>query len=293
MVDKSSTCLRLHRTTELDSDSDQDRVEAFPKSESHQTVFPFPKAFQSVFSQEWLSHSKGSGSRVADRLYTLPEKQMSLIRVPMVDAPVASLSSSSIPVDGDIWPKNPTDHKMEQHLKRNFEVSSFSFCAAPANSVMSQAAFIWVQEAARNKKLPKVVESTFKKIALASVFAADASLDSMRFSARAMSSNVSTRRVLWLRSWMGESGSHSKLVNLPFKGGKLFSKALDLILVEAKDKCKVLPPGKKDIPKSKQSSFRPFKPCFRDSSGSQFKSCWTNARVLPRPRVPNNNNRSQ
>lgn len=60
----------------------------------------------------------------------------------------------------------------------------------------------------------------------------------LRYTARAMSSLVATRRALWLRSWNGEAGSHSKLVNLPFEGGKLFGKTLDPNLVEAKDKCK-------------------------------------------------------
>lgn len=103
---QSSSCLNLHRTNELDSDSEQDRAEAFPKSEAHHTIFPFPKAFHSIFTQEWKSHSKGVGSKVVDRLYILPDKQKSLLKVPEVDAPVASLSSSSVPVDGDMQPKN-------------------------------------------------------------------------------------------------------------------------------------------------------------------------------------------
>lgn len=74
-----------------------------------------------------------------------------------------------------------------------------------------------------------------------------------------MSSLVATRRALWLRSWNGEAGSHSKLVNLPFEGGKLFGKTLDPKLVEAKDKRKV---RGKDTSKPKQSSFRSFKPHF-------------------------------
>lgn len=110
----------------------------------------------------------------------------------------------------------------------------------------------------------------------------------MHLSARAMSSNMLTRWALWLRSWSGEAGYRSKLVNLPFKDGKLFSKALEPILVEANNKRKVLPLGKKEFPKTRQPSFHPFRQRFRDSSGPQFKSCWTNARVLPRAK-PNNN----
>lgn len=291
MVAKASNILNLQQTDLLDSDSDQDRAEAFPKSGTRKTVIPFPKAFRSVFTQEWHSRARGSGLKIADKFYSLPEKQMALLQTPTVDPPVASLASSCVPVDGDIWPKNPSDRRMETSLKRSFEFSSCAFRAESATSVMSRAAFIWAQEASKQKKLPKSTKSLLKRIALASAFASDASLDAMRFSARAMSSNVTTRRTLWLKSWTGEPSSHNKLINLPFEGGKLFGKALDPILVEAKDKRKILPPGKRDSQKSKTSSFRSFRTFrsrFRDTSGTQAKSRWTNASVLPSSRPSGN-----
>lgn len=165
MVDKSSLCLNLHRATYLGSDSNLDRAEAFPKNAVRQTIFPFPKAFLSIFLKEWQSHSKGLEDNVVDKLYTLPEKQISLFKVPVMDAPLASLSSSSIPVDGDVWPRDPTDQKLESSLRCNFEMSAFSFRTASANLGMSCATFIWAQEASKNKKLPKAFKCTLKKIA--------------------------------------------------------------------------------------------------------------------------------
>lgn len=78
MVDKSAACLTLHRASELDSDSDPDRSEAFPRNDSKQTVFPFPKAFGGIFSKEWCAHPKVLGVRFMDKFYSLPEKQMTM-----------------------------------------------------------------------------------------------------------------------------------------------------------------------------------------------------------------------
>lgn len=155
MVDSSASCLNLQRPSEILSDSDQDKAEAFPKADARHTIIPFPKAFNRVFNQEWQSNSKGIGSRQVTRFYSLPDKQMSLLKTPTIDAPVAALSSSSLPVDWDIWPKDSNDRRLETFLRRNFELSSYSFRAAAANSVMARAAFIWAQEATKIKKLPK------------------------------------------------------------------------------------------------------------------------------------------
>lgn len=161
---------------------------------------------------------------------------MSALKVPAVDPPVASLSSSSIPVDGDCLSRDCTNRKTEVSLKCNFELSAFTFRAASANSVMSRAAFIWAEELADMKKLPKAAK--MKKLPLAAAFTADAFLDAMHLTL--MSSNFSARRALWLHSWKGDAGAFSELINTPFEGGKLFGASLDAILVETRDKRKIL-----------------------------------------------------
>lgn len=77
-----------------------------------------------------------------------------------------------------------------------------------------------------------------------------------------MAQNMATTGAIWLRNWDGDTGSQSKLANFPFEGEKLFGSALELLLVESKDKRKVLPSAKKDPPKVKKSSFWPFKSPF-------------------------------
>lgn len=57
---------------------------------------------------------------------------------------------------------------------------------------------------------------------------------------------------MWLRHWEGDAGSASRLVGVPFKGEKLFGETLEPLLMENKDKQKVLVSNKKEPPKKNQ-----------------------------------------
>lgn len=138
-------------------------------------------------------------------------------------------------------PRITATRKWESQLKHNFKFSSFSFRAVSANSIKARATFVWAEELAKEEKeLPNRVKDTLKKISLAAAFAADSSLDMMHYYARAMAANTTTRHSIWLRSWSGNSGSQAKLIGAPFEGGKLFGSSLEPLLMEAKDKRKVL-----------------------------------------------------
>lgn len=66
----------------------------------------------------------------------------------------------------------------------------------------------------------------------ASVFSADATLDSLIFASRAMASLVVARRAIWLWVWQADICSKYIVASYPFKGEKLFGSHLDKILVE-------------------------------------------------------------
>lgn len=51
---------------------------------------------------------------------------------------------------------------------------------------------------------------------------------------------------LWLHQWEVDEGSQARLVSVPFSGSKLFGQALDPLLIESCDKCKVLPMVRKE-----------------------------------------------
>lgn len=241
------------------------RANTYPQGPTKPQVVPFPDALERVFATEWehFNHSKQNG-RLMDKLYTFPESVMTKLKVPSVDAPVVVVSSATIlPSEGESGPKDACDRQVENSLKHSFESSSQSFRVAVTSSIFSRATYIWAQElAVEDKPLSWKARCTLKKIALASAAAADCTYDTLQLSSRSMTMGVLARRHIWLHQWEVDASSASRILNLPFKGEKLFGEALKRLLVENTEKQKVLPSTKKDPPKKTQS-FHP--------SGSGFK----------------------
>lgn len=137
-------------------------------------------------------------------------------------------------------------------LKRNFKCGSQTFWVAVTRSIFSRAGYICAEElAAQDKQLSRKAKSTLKKIALALAAAADCEYDELQLSVSSMGTGVLARRHIWLCQWKGDTGS-SRILNLPFKGEKLFGEGLEP-LIENQDKQKVLPSSKKDSQKKPHS----------------------------------------
>lgn len=79
------------------------------------------------------------------------------------------------------------------------------------------------------------------QILKAGAFTADATQDAMIFTFRAMASTTVARRHIWLRAWQANVHSKHLVLVYPFQGEKLFGDRLEKILVEIKDKKKVMP----------------------------------------------------
>lgn len=92
----------------------------------------------------------------------------------------------------------------------------------------------------------KELKDEFKKIALASAFAADASLDSFQVSIWAMAFSVVARHNTWFRNWEAVLSARARVAVVPFKGYSVFGGALEHCLIEDKDKKKVFPSKKKE-----------------------------------------------
>lgn len=58
---------------------------------------------------------------------------------------------------------------------------------------------------------------------------------------RALAANVTSHWLAWLHHWQADMQSKWRVASAPFKGGNLFGEALDPVLVETRDKKKVLP----------------------------------------------------
>lgn len=109
-------------------------------------------------------------------------------------------------------------------------------------SFFNCANLIWLRQL-HDRLLPDEIhiQQDINKMVAAVEYSADASLDAAKFAAKAMASMVTSRRLLWLLPWHADLKSKWKLASAPYKGADLFGAALEPILVEGKDKWKVLP----------------------------------------------------
>lgn len=207
------------------------------------------------------------------RHYILQRAVMDKLKVPLVDAPVSALVSSSVfSRDGEDTLRSPEDRRAEGALKKVHEASSTAIRAATTVSMVSRAALQWSKDLL--EMLPHSdtrVRQTLNKIIKAWAFTADATLDTVQQCARAQSAAVAVRRQFWLKSWNVDSRSKQNLSYTPFLGTKLFGESLEPVLVEGKDKKKALPSIKKKDDKRhsrQRSSFRPFHPYYSSTNSS-------------------------
>lgn len=78
------------------------------------------------------------------------------------------------------------------------------------------------------------------KLVVAIQFSVDAKLNAARFASKAIVSPVMACCMLWLCHWQADTHHKWLLASAPFKGEHLFGDVLDTVLVESRDKRKVL-----------------------------------------------------
>lgn len=257
------------------------------KTRNKNLTIPLPESFKEIIENEWKEPSRPRRApRTISKLYSMQEDAMTMLSVPTVDQPVAALASSAIiPSEREGGPKDPCDRRVEAALKRGFETSSLALRATTANSVIARAMMAWIEELENSReKMSRTMRNSLRKISMAAAFTADSSLDTMQFIAKSLASNVAARRSVWLRRWEVDQGSQSRLAAFPFAGDKLFGQTLDPLLVENKDKKKVLPTIKKDPPKGRATFFpQRNRQSFRRREGAR-KTKWNKGRFFPKGR---------
>lgn len=87
------------------------------KGPNKPTVLPFPDSFKQVMEAEWQPPSRSRcTTRAVDRLYSLPEDVTAMLKVPLVDQPMAALSSAAVlPSEGEGGPKIPATGGWKEH----------------------------------------------------------------------------------------------------------------------------------------------------------------------------------
>uniref|UniRef100_A0ACB8GD79 Uncharacterized protein n=1 Tax=Sphaerodactylus townsendi TaxID=933632 RepID=A0ACB8GD79_9SAUR len=185
------------------------------------------------------------------------------------DGLVAALQSSGlVSKDGRGQIKETQDRRAEQFCKRIHEAAAMAIRASATASIVSKASIVWARKVL--EILPptetKAIGGVNRMLKAAS-FAADATLDSVTFSARSMASSVAAVGLLWLRAWQTDWRSKAMVSECAFQGEKLFGEDLKEFLVDPKEKPKHLPKPSRNFDRKPSSNFN-----FRPQQGAnQFK----------------------
>ncbi|XP_060547808.1 uncharacterized protein LOC132711896 [Pantherophis guttatus] len=241
---KAATNMGTIVNPNLQGSSDtQPHGELFAVPAPDHDYIPCPDLFKEVIKRQWESPGVLSAPSGHDKkLYCADPALEALLNLPSVDPPVVSLSSSAVLSSDAVEVLKADERKTEVSFRKMHQAAAWAVKAATSASFFNRATLIWLRQL--QERLPPGdtrIAQDFNKLVAATEYSADASLDAARFAARAMASSISSRRLLWLKPWKADSKSKWRLASAPYHGSSLFGEALDPILIEGKDKRKVLP----------------------------------------------------
>lgn len=126
------------------------------------------------------------------KLYALPKFTNDFLKVPVVEAPILDIQSSGLlSQDGLGSIKDSWDKRIEHSLCWTYDASSLSVGASATASIVARASIVWI------KKLIDLippddsrVQEGLSRILKANSFVADATLDSLVFTSRAMAASM-------------------------------------------------------------------------------------------------------
>lgn len=138
--------------------------------------------------------------------------------------------------------RDPVDRKADFALKKAHEAAILSIKAAASDSIVSRASIVWM------RKLVQLIPDEdchamegANRVLKAACYTADATLDSMVFASKSISSAAAARRTLWLKAWHTSYQDKLIVTGYPFQGDRLFGDALDKILIKTREKKKAMP----------------------------------------------------
>ncbi|KAK9401019.1 hypothetical protein NXF25_011733 [Crotalus adamanteus] len=207
-----------------------------------QNHIPCPPLFLNIVQKQWEKlGSPLSPGAVERTLFNVAPSLTSLLEIPEIDEPLNSLfPKSNIP--GDINEAlRAEDKKIESALRRSHQASAWATRAATSMAFFARASVLWLREL-QDMIPPDQLRAhqNLGKLVATSQYLADASLHTIRYTARTIAADISARRLLWLRNWRADTKAKWHLASKPYTGGQLFGKALEPYLTEGKDKRKTL-----------------------------------------------------
>ncbi|XP_039201699.1 lamina-associated polypeptide 2-like [Crotalus tigris] len=207
-----------------------------------QQDIPCPSFFLSEVQKQWGTPGNFSvPGKTIKNLFNVAPALSDVLAVPMVDEPLATTFVPNFTSSGDIADfLTLEDKRAEYNFRKTHQASAWAVKAAISISFFARISVLWLRQL-QAKVPPEEVwmHQDLNKLVAASEYMADSSLQAARFSSRALASNVSSRRLLWLRQWKADVKSKWRLASSPYRGGQLFGEALTPYLTE-KDKRKVM-----------------------------------------------------
>ncbi|XP_070607231.1 uncharacterized protein [Erythrolamprus reginae] len=203
---------------------------------------PASHIFVEGVKKPWQHPAAAQGpSNLERKFYTFDEEVEKLLEFPPIDQPVVTLVSSALVLSETGESLKPEDRKAETLLRKTHQMAGWGFRAAAATSFFNRASIMWLQEL-QSRLSPEEarLHQDISKLQAAAEFSADATLHAAKFASRGMATTLSSRRLLWLRNWPADLKSKGRLASAPLQGSMLFGDILDKVLIEDKDKRKVL-----------------------------------------------------
>lgn len=208
-------------------------------------ALPIHSAVEDLVCRIWGNpEAKHEVPPVLCKLYPFPVDKAALWgTLPEVDrALVTGNSVLSVPDNTDALPKDPTDRKIEEAIKRSFKLVAAQLGVSIYCTYASKALLIWLEEErARFKKkwVPSgAMQRKHRLCKIAANFIHDAAEDSLSLTVKNVACLTVAWRALWLRPWSSLLDLKCKLLSLPYTGGKLFGESLVQIMKDfSEHKC--------------------------------------------------------
>lgn len=165
-----------------------------------------PQLFSEVVQRPWgIPGSLASLNGLDKKLYCSVLNLQDLLQLPLVDAPVAHLTSSTV-LSNDIADGLCTeDRKAELTFCKTHQAAAWAIKAATSVSFFNRASLIWLRQL-QDRIPPKDtwLHQDINKLVAATEYSADASLDAVKFASRALTSTVTSRHHFWLCPWRAD-----------------------------------------------------------------------------------------
>lgn len=144
--------------------------------------FPILDCLRPLTEREWAHPIKDRASHKPNtKLFNLTKEDKQLLKLPLVDAPVAVLGSPSVlPTVSKGVPKDSMDKIIELAARKAFNASSGALRALVEATLASGVLILWLQHFSEQHKLSSEAWADLHKMALADAYAADVTANTLQ-----------------------------------------------------------------------------------------------------------------